>query len=180
MLWLLAQQRDIYMTTPSGLPTKALQFWGVATGAVASRATTAEVWGAINDAAAAMGMSSPGLSLRDFNTLRSQAASVRNASERLDSGQFESQITGDMIGTPPWARDLAERNAAPMYQVRFKHDTADSEGFITSDWRTVVFSSGLPPTLAAFHDALDQDAQALADKYNTDHVAVSSVTILAI
>ena len=168
------------MTTPSGLPTKALQFWGVASGAVADRQSTAEVWAAINTAATNMGMDSPGLSLRDFNTLRSHAASVRNASEALASGFVDSQITGEMIGTPPWARSLDERNAAPLYQARFLHDTADAEGNITSDWRTVVFSSGLPPTLSAFNDALGQDAQALADKYNTEHVGVSQVTIMAI
>lgn len=168
------------MTTPSGLPIRALQYWGVASGAVAARATTAEVWAAINAAAQANGQESAGLTLGDFNKLRSAAAGVRNASEYLAQGNPESVIEDAMIGSPPWARPLSEQNAAPMFQARFLHTTADDEGNESADWRTVTFSSGLPPTLDAFHTALQQDAEALADKYNSQHVDVDSITIMRV
>lgn len=168
------------VTTPSGLSRSALQYWGVASGAVADRAGTADVWAAINAHATSMGRDTAGLSLSDFNQLRSAAAGVRNSGEALAAGRAESAITGDMIGTPPWARTLGEQNAQPLFQARFQHTTTDLDGNESTDWRTVTFSGGLPATHGDFMTALGHDAEALADKYGTAHVGIDSITLLGV
>lgn len=168
------------MTSPSGLPLKALQFWGATQGAVANRGSTADVWAAINAAAAANGMASPDLSLGDFNRLRSMAAGVRNSSEAFGRGQIGSAITSDMIGTPPWARPLGEQNALQMTQVTFLHTTTDGAGNLFNDYRSVMFTGPLPATKAELLDQLNEDSQALADKYDSAHVAIDNIALLGV
>jgi hypothetical protein len=138
------------------------------------------VWAAINGAAAANGMASPGLSLRDFNQLRSAAANVRNSSEAFARGPIESAITSDMIGAPPWARSLNDQNALQQTQVRFLHTTTDGAGNLSTGYRTVMFTGPLPATKSELLDQLNEDSQALADKYNSAHVSIDNITLLGV
>lgn len=168
------------MTTPSGLPTKALQYWGVAMGAAEQRANTADTWAAIRDASAQFGNDRLGLSLQDFNQLRSAATGVRNSSERLNRAPEANTIDQSMIGLTPYARSQADRNATPQWSARFLHLTTNTEGDETEEWRMVRFTGQLPTTVGELMTAVQQDAQALADKYGTEHVSFSGLALLAI
>lgn len=168
------------MTTPSGLPKKALQWWGVASGAVNQRASTADVWAAINSAAAAQGQDSAGITLQGFNQLRSAAVQVRNSAAALTAGQDANGIDASMIGKAPWGRPIGDQNAAPQYQLRFLHTTTDMAGNEESAYRTIVFTGQLSATKAELLAQVERDAEALADKYNTDHVATAEHTIFAV
>lgn len=168
------------MTTPSGLPRKALQWWGAAMGAVSQRASTADVWAAINAAAAAQGQATAGINLRGFNALRSAAVQVRNSSEALAFGSDTAPVDVTMIGRAPWGRPIGDQNAAPQYQIRFLHTTTDENGDEQSNYRTVVFTGQLPSSKSALLEQTERDAEALADKYNSEHVATSEHTIFAV
>lgn len=168
------------MTTPSGLPLKALQYWGTVRGAVAQRASTADVWGAIRDMAAASGLPNLGISLQDFNQLRSAAVGVRNAGETLAKAPAEWGLNSSMIGVTPYARSLADRANTPQWSVGMYHTTADLEGNESTDYRMVRFTGQLPATKADLELALEQDAEALADKYGRTHVGIESYELLAI
>lgn len=168
------------MTTPSGLPLKALQFWGTVRGTVANRGSTADVWTAINSHAANLGLEKTGLTLQSFNQLRSAAVSVRNSGEAFTDAPGGSAVTGEQIGLTPYARPLADRNATPQWLVGFTHITADDEGNESEQYRTVRFTGQLPPTKQDLLDAVEQDAEALADQYNSHHVGTSDHEVLAI
>lgn len=168
------------MTTPSGLPLKALQYWGTVRGAVAQRASTADVWAAINDYAANQQMTSTGVSLQDFNQLRSAAVGVRNAGERLAKAPAGNAIDSSMIGVTPYARAQTERNNTPQWSVGIYHTTSNDAGDESTDYRMVRFTGQLPATKADLELAIEQDAEALAEKYGRTHVAVESYELLAI
>lgn len=165
------------MTTPSGIPRSALQYWGTVRGAVGQRASTADVWAAINAHAATQGRETAGITLQGFNAMRSRAVQVRNAAEALNSGLGGSQIEGHMLGNVPWQRDLNAMNAMPMYQATFTHTTANLDGEESSETRTVTFTGALPGTLDDFNTALNHDAEALADKYGTVHVGITDIEL---
>src|SRR5487761_1974693 len=134
------------MTTPSGLPLKALQFWGTTRGAVAQRLDTAGVWAAINSHADSLGLAKAGINLQTFNQLRGAAAQVRNASDAFNSSPGGSAVTSEHIGLTPCARSLGDRNNTPQWLVGFTHVTANMEGEESEQYRVVRFTGTLPPT----------------------------------
>lgn len=168
------------MTTPSGLPLKALQFWGTVRGTVAERGSTADVWAAINSHAANLGLESTGLTLQSFNQLRSAAVSVRNSGEAFRDAPGGSAVTAEHIGLTPYARPLADRNATPQWLVGFTHITADDEGNESEQYRTVRFTGQLPATKNDLLNAVTQDAEALADQYNSNFIGIDNPELLAI
>lgn len=168
------------MTTPSGLPRKALQYWTSVYGAVNQRASTADVWAAIRNQVESVHGSSFGITLQDFNQLRSQAVAVRNSVEHFNGSPLESGLTGESIGQVPWQRDQGTRNASPIYQVRFAHTTVNEQGDESTDYRSVTFTGGLPETKQALIDAVNRDAEALADNYDTQHVSISGLQVYSI
>ena len=169
------------LTTPSGLPIRALQYWGVVQGAAAQRLTTQQTWQAIRDAAAANGMDSPGIGLMSVNKLRAAANDVRNSSIRFNTALDDYTLTGDMIGLTPYARSLAERNAAPEIHAKVLHSTMNiATGEINEDWRIVRFTGALPSGVGEMRTLIEQDMQMLAEKYNSTHVGVSSIELLEV
>lgn len=168
------------MTTPSGLPTKALQYWGVARGAAAIRANTADTWAAINNYAQSQGQQSAGISLQAFNQLRSAATRVRNADEAFAAAPHETSMDPNWSSSPPWARELGLQAAVPQWQVQFDHTTQDEDGIQSTNRRTVVFTGSLPPTKGDVIDQVNQGAEALADNYGNQHVSADNFTIFRV
>lgn len=166
------------MTTPSGLPTRALQYYGAARSAVSQRASTREFYDALNTAATAFGQEGHGLSFSEVNQLRSAAVQVRNGAERFGRSPETNAITADMISTPPFARDQIARNAQPLYQVTINLATTDDEGNVTEGYRAVKFNSLEGLTKGQLNTLIGQDAEALADAYGTEYLSHDIVEIL--
>lgn len=168
------------MTTPSGLPTRALQFYGAARGAVAGRVSTADFYAALNNAAAAFGQEGHGLSFQEVNQLRSAAVGVRNAAERFQRVPEANAIDARMISVPPYARSLDDRNAQPIYNVGINLHTTDDEGNVTSSYRTVRFTGLMNYTKADLLTLVQQDAEALAETYGTEYAGHDVLELLAV
>lgn len=157
---------------------RAMAYWGVIEQATRDRLGTAEIWQAIREQAAASGLDSPGVTAQDVSRLRGLAGNVRATSARLENADTGYALDSTMIARAPWARPLAERNTLPLYQVRFEH-TTENNGETTTEWRTVMFRNTLPTTVGELIDALQQDAEQMADDYGYTHVGIGSFSILA-
>ena len=157
----------------------AMRYWSVIESAARLRATTADLWAAINDAAAEQGLSSPGVTLRGVNELRSYAAQQQNAADRLARSDRGAPMEDRLIGPAPWAREGAEYASVDRWQITYLHTTLDN-GEERSDWRTSMFTGTLPDTVGELMDQLDVDAETLADEYELQHVGVGSITVLRV
>lgn len=158
---------------------KALVYWGVIESAVTKRASTADLWDAIREAAAAAGRPSVGVSASDISRLRGIAASQRNTAENLDRARPGDVITSSMIAQDIAARPLQDQILAPSWIVRFEHDVT-IDGQLQTFWRSSVIDGSLPPTKGQLRSQIEADASAMADDYGVTHIGVGRMQITAV
>jgi hypothetical protein len=108
------------MPFPEGTPLFLKGLYGTIEKATAARMSTAQTWEAIRRGA---GGDLSGIGFRGAQTvsaLRGIAARVRDAEYRLAKATGGEALDHRHVGEPPWARPIAERNAAPKYVARIE------------------------------------------------------------
>lgn len=149
------------MPFPEGTPALLKGLYGAIESSVAARHGTAQLWQAIRTAA---GGDLSGLGFRGAQTvsaLRSIAAGVRDAEQRLATASLGVALDHRHVGVPPWARPIGERDAAPQFHIRFQAlgtNTAFLEGVpgepeFVSQWITLKTST-LPATVGRLNDVV--------------------------
>lgn len=158
---------------------KLLPYWGNIQQAVSLRASTADLWTAVRDAATREGVALTGVSAADMSVLRGLAGGQRNALETFGQSRTDAAITARMIATDISARPVQDQLLAPRWIVRFQHDvTVDGE--LQTFWRSSIFEGSLPATTGDLRSAVESDAVALADDYGTTHAGVGAIQISAV
>lgn len=155
---------------------RLLGFWGVIQAGVAQRASTADLWSMVRDAAAAEGVELHGANAIDLGQLRSLAAGNRNAGEQFARAAGNLGITTEMIGTELWSRAPLEQGITPRWLVRFQQ-TTESEGEQSTGWRAASYLGNLPATKQQLLDELDAHAQDMAVDYDTEHIGIGDVVV---
>lgn len=157
----------------------ALAYWPQIEYAAANRMPTAQLWDTLNAAAADLGLDTPGVTLQGVNELRHLATTIQASSARLERSDPSYRLEGNLVSEAPWSRSLAERDAMPMFQVRYQHTTVGPNGEETN-WRTSTFHGQLPGTIGDLFDAIEEDAEHLADKYGHSHVGTGGHQVLSV
>lgn len=112
--------------------------------------------------------------------LAGYAARMENAAGVFRGADSADQITADMIGTPPWARELAVMDTAPIWHATFEMTFVDQEGNTQSEFRTSVFEMTLPDTVGELTADILDDAEAMAEKYGFTLLSVRLHSLLAV
>lgn len=157
---------------------KLTTYWGTIQSAVSQRASTADLWSAVKNAAAAEGFSIAGASGADMSRLRGIAAANRNAMETFSRSGAGLGITANMVGSELYARDPTTQALTPRFVVRFAHNVIEN-GAETTQWRASVFEGILPPTVGEMRAQLEIDGQFYAEDYDQTHVSIGDVAITA-
>lgn len=163
--------------TPGQL--QLLAYWGTIQQAVSERASTADLWSAVRNVAAAEGVSFIGVTATDMSALRGIAAGQRNARETLAAARPDQAIEPTMIASDLSARGQAEQNLAPSWLVRFEHDITVN-GQLQTVWRTSTIDGFLPATKSDLLASVTQDAVGMADDYGVTHIGVGQMQISAV
>lgn len=103
-----------------------------------------------------------------------------NAGNAFLAGSPGQAIDASMISTPPYARDLQEQNTYPLYHVKFEYTYIDSAGNQQTSYRTSVFPDQLPETIGELTQAVLDDAEAMAAKYNHRLLSAIPTNILSV
>ena len=156
--------------------SKPMAWWGVIQGAVSERASTAEIWQAIRGFAAESGAAWPPNMLQEVNRMRSQAAGLRNASERLDRARPTDALTGDMLAPLPYARPGPEQELARQFHVRVGY-TATKGNETETSYITLGYSGQLPATVGELYADAQAVTAATVDTYGGELVGIDTVEI---
>lgn len=163
--------------TPS--QRELLQYWGTIEAAVSAKATTADLWTAVNAAAEAAGNPLSDITAADMSVVRGYANAIQRAAEALNSAESGTTIDNSMIAEAPWARSAAEQNVLGAWQVRFEMTTVEN-GVETTGWFTTLFEGALPATTDLLGQAVEEDAANLAADYDVGFGGIGRLQILAV
>lgn len=158
----------------SGL-AKPMAWWGVIQGAVRGGASTAEVWGAIREFGTANGLSYPSDIFQQVNTMRSQAASLRNASQRLGRAAPDTALTGQLLAQLPYARSSVEQALASQYHVRVGY-TARKGSETEQSYITLAYNQ-LPSTVGDLYADAQVATAATVDTYGGELIGLDAIEI---
>lgn len=158
---------------------RALAYWPQIELAAHYGMTTADLWSLIRDAADELGLASPGVTVRGVSALRGMAGQIQERGRQFSQLPDSRRVTGRYVSTPIWARPAAAQRALPMFQVRFQH-TFTQNGEQQTQWRTSMFQGRLNHTAGQLRSLIALDAANMAREYNTEHLGVSDLQVMAI
>jgi hypothetical protein len=154
-----------------------MAWWGRIQGGVSERATTAEIWDAIRSLAQQEGLKLPSDMFLQVNTMRAQAAALRNASERLGRAGASAPLTSEFIAGLPYARTATEQTLAPRYHVRVNY-VARRGAETEHSYITLDYTGGLLPSTVGqlYQDATTMTAS-LVDTYGGELIDLAAIEI---
>jgi hypothetical protein len=155
-------------------------WWNLISDAARAGFTASETIGLANQVAEDLGGKLTFSENTAISQLYGYARREVNAGTYFQSGTDQQSISGGMISTPPYARDLQEQNTYPLYHVKFEYTYLDSAGNQQTTYKTSVFSDALPDTIGELTSAVLDDAEAMAAKYGHTLLQVTPTNILAV
>lgn len=157
-----------------------MAYWPYIDQAARERWTTQRLWESIRFARDTSDVPLPDVTVTGVSELRRYAGSIRETSRQLENAPGDNTLDRRYIADAPWARDLNERNASPLFQVRFQHSIV-KEGVETTEWRTsMIYGHSFPSTKGELEEAIDLDATEMAAKYGVTHAGVGGFQIMAV
>lgn len=164
------------MADPESAFAKPMAWWGTIQASVAARDTTAELWDKISARSAELGLHTPPTMFAAVNEIRSQAAQLRNASERLSRAPASEAITGDKLAFLPYGKGPGQGAGPRIFDVRVAY-TAVRTGVPEADYVTLRYTGGLPATVGELRDEAQLVTESLVEGYGASLIAVGDIQI---
>lgn len=155
-------------------------WWSLVSDAAANGFTASDTVAAAADLASQYGVSLSLVESSAIATLYGYSARMQHAADAFQGADLSNAVTADMIGTPPWAREDAEQATLPIWNATFEFTTIDGDGNVITGYKTSVFKYNLPSTVGDLFDAINEDAMAMAAKYNVQFVSANPIQLLAV
>lgn len=106
------------MPFPEGMPAWLRNQWGVISGQVSARATTAQLINSLRPYAAASPEGWGPRGVIYVQQLRSAAVAIRTASEAIARDGMTGTILAEHISEAPWSRNALQQQLAPRFMIR--------------------------------------------------------------
>lgn len=106
------------MPWPEGTPAWLKNQWGIISGQVSARATTAQLIDSLRPYAAAAPEGWGPRGVIQLSQLRSVAVQIRTASAAIDKAGMSGAVLAEHISEAPWSRSPIQQSLAPQYMIR--------------------------------------------------------------
>lgn len=134
-------------------------FMRVIEGAAAAHMTTAALWNAVRDQAAANGINLKGASIFDMNRMRALGGQMAAATAAFAALPENGIIPSGAVSQAFYSRPLADQALVPSYEINYQRISSTPEGQLV-EWRTLVINARLPITKAEIIDQVTAAAAA--------------------
>lgn len=155
-------------------------WWGLASDGAAGKQPVTVITSAAATLARDLGEPLTFRQAQGMAELAGYAIRMENASETLLAADQADALHSGMVAAAPWGRDLQEQSTSPTWQIKFTMTFLDQEGKQQTEVKTSMFYDSLPGTVGELTDAINQDAQGLADKYEIELLSVQPYQILSV
>lgn len=157
-------------------PAAAMAFWGTIQAAVAERASTAQIWEAITERSAQLGLPIPPGMFQQVNEIRSTAAQLRNGSEALSAAPASNRIEGSYLAHLPYGAPEGQRAGPRIFDVRVAY-TAVRGGNPETGFVTLRYTGGLPATVGELRSEAEDIAASLVEGYGASFTGTGAIEI---
>lgn len=155
-------------------------WWNLVTDAARAGLSTTDVSAAASQISGDLGVK---LGFQDYSalaTLYGYASRIEASAQAFQGADPFATIDASMIGTPPYARDIAEQQAYPIYHVTFEYTFIDQAGNQRTEFRTSVQRMTLDPTKDVLTASIQDDAEIMARDYGHQLISAVPYQILAV
>lgn len=166
------------MPWPDGIPSWLKNQWGVLSGQVSARASTAQLIASLRPYAQAAPEGWGPRGVIYVSQLRSVAVAIRTAADAITRDGMTGTILAEHISEAPWSRSQLQQQLAPRFMIRALVGHANPEAVAgvagvpaqLESWIT-HYASSLPGTL----DELVQQITAYSSESGSPPTPVTSV-----
>lgn len=115
------------MPWPDGTPAWLKNQWGILSGQVSARASTAQIIESLRPYAEASPQGWGPRGVIQVQQLRSMAAAIRNASDAIDRAGMSGTVLAEHIADASWGRSPIQQSLAPQFLIRALVTSANPE-----------------------------------------------------
>lgn len=155
-------------------------WWNLITDAVREGFTATDTTSLASQVAKDLGGSLSFKDAQDVAVLYGYAKRIDNAGNALQAADASKFIDSNLMAVAPYARDVAERNAYPLYHVKFEYVYLDSAGNQQTAIRTDAIPLALPGTVGELTAQVLSDAEAMTNKYGHTLLSATPLQILVV
>lgn len=142
------------MPWPEGIPSWLKNQWGILSGQVSERATTAQLIDSLRPYAAASAQGWGRRGVIYVSQLRSVAVAIRSAADAVTRDGMTGTIMAEHISEAPWSRSATQQSLAPRFMIRALVSSANPEALAgvagvpeSLDQWVTHYATSLPGTL---------------------------------
>lgn len=166
------------MAWPAGIPAWLKNQWGIISGQVSVRATTAQIIDSLRGYAAASPLGWGPHGVIYVTQLRSIAVAIRSAADEITRDNMSGTIEARHISEAPWSRTPLQQSLAPKFLIRAKVSSPNPDAILgvpgapaeVSQWIT-AYKNSLPATL----DELTEQLTARAAETGSPPLPVTGI-----
>lgn len=172
------------MPWPDGIPSWLKNQWGVLSGQVSARATTAALINSLRSYAAAAPEGWGPRGVIYVSQLRSVAVAIRSAADAITRDGMTGAILAEHISEAPWSRSAVQQSLAPRFMIRALVSAPNPEAIAglagvpanLEQWVT-HYTNALPGTLDELVEQITQQSSQ-AGSPPTPVTAVNRIEIM--
>ena len=164
------------MADPSQSFAKPMAWWGTIQASVTAHDSTAELWSKIQARSAELGVKPPPGLFLEVNQIRSQAAQLRNASDRLSAAPDTHVIQGDYLAFLPYGKGPGAGAGPRQFDVRVNY-SAVRAGNAEESYITLRYTGGLPATVGDLRADAAMVTESLVEGYGAALTGIGDIQI---
>lgn len=164
------------MADPTPRYAQASAFWGPVSAVARAGGSAVDAVRAVQAEAERLGVTATFQTYSETMRLFGSAAELQHASTNLTNAAPTDAITGSMLGQLPFGGSMGGAGGPRVFDVRVEY-TAIRTGQEESDYVTLRYTGGLPPTVGDLRAEAEDVTSSLVEGYGAALTGIGAIQI---